>query len=400
MKPLLSILICSIPSRWNSGIALFNKLFTLIGDKNIEILLLGDNKKRTIGEKREALKNVSNGKYFMFIDDDDDLYSVEELYKAAKNDVDVITFKVKCRNADGSEFIVTYGLGNEIEHNTKDGRYLDCKRPPFHQAAWNEKFKQIRFPKLNYAEDWGWAKVANEIAKTEIFIDKILVAYNFDPNVSEAVVKPRRAVVNYASGRYIKIQERLRNTLEGRCDFIGFNPDTLDCPSHAENPYAFKIYAIEEARSRGYEQILWVDASVYAVNDIEPVWEWMESHGGLFLEEAGHWVGNWCPDNVLNYFGTTREKAMKMPMFAGGYCGFDFRTGLAREFFAEWKEAMLNGMFKGSWDETRHDMTCGSIIANKAGLVRLYSPGGQFFSYIGNGYSEPLPTAVFHLQGI
>jgi hypothetical protein len=187
MKPDLSILICSVPSRWEMAKSLYTKILDMVGDKNIEVLLLMDNKKRTIGEKREALKNISRGRYFMFIDDDDDLFSVEEVYEAARTrEVDVITFKVQSRNADGSTYIVTCGLGNEVEHNSVDGNYVDLKRPPFMQSAWNEEFKTIRYPRLNYAEDWGWLQVALAEARTQVFIDKVICAYNFNPSISEA----------------------------------------------------------------------------------------------------------------------------------------------------------------------------------------------------------------------
>lgn len=402
---LLSILIPSIPSRFAMAEKLYNHLLEQVGDKDIEVLLLMDNKRRSIGMKREALKNISNGKYFIFIDDDDWLFSVDEIYEAAKGDADVITFKVRCFNSDGSEFTVTYGLGNEIEHNTENGRYLDCKRPPFSQAAWHEKFKDIIFPSISYAEDWGWAKQANELAKTEMFIDKVLVSYNFDPNISEAVVisTPKQAIVNFATQQYLGIQQRLIDTINqvsgSDCCLFTFNPQTLPCPSHQSNPYAFKIYAIEKAREMGYDQVLWLDASVYAVKNIQPVWDWLDKHG-VFFEEAGHWAGAWSPQRVLDYFGITKEQAMQIPMFSGGYVGLDFRNPIAREFFAEWKEAMLNGMFKGSWDETRHDMVAGSIIAHKRDLVKFYSSGGNFFAYVGNGFSEPKESAVFHLAGI
>ena len=127
----LSILIPSIPSRFGRAKALYEKILNMVGDKQIEILMLTDNKKRTIGEKRESLKNVSNGKYFMFVDDDDDLLDLEDLYNATCEDVDVITFKQLCLNSDKTTFEVTFGLGNKIEHKNIRGRYLDCKRPPF-----------------------------------------------------------------------------------------------------------------------------------------------------------------------------------------------------------------------------------------------------------------------------
>lgn len=194
--PNLSILICSIPSRWDKAKALYNHCLELVGDKNIEVLLFMDNKKRTIGEKREAIKNISNGKYFMFVDDDDSLYSIDSVYAATKEDVDVITFKSKCKNSDGSEYIVSFGLRNEVEHNTNEkGFYVDLKRPPFPQCAWNGfYYKTVHYPKFNYGEDWGWVKKAiNKIPEAsysdaEFHIDEIIHGYNFDPKVSEAEV--------------------------------------------------------------------------------------------------------------------------------------------------------------------------------------------------------------------
>lgn len=210
-----------------------------------------------------------------------------------------------------------------------------------------------------------------------------------------------RAIVNYVTknDHYLSRQQRLAHSLLGKFDgkVFTFLPDELVTLPHSENPYAFKIYAIQKVRDLGYDQILWLDASVYAVKDVSPVFDWLDDKG-IFLEEAGHWCGTWSPDYVLNYFGITKEEAMKMPMFAAGYCGFDFTKSVSIEFFAEWREAMLNGMFKGGWDITRHDMTCGGIIANKRGLLPLYSPGGQFFSYVGPGYGEPKESSVFHLS--
>lgn len=182
----LSILIPSIPSRWAKAVELYNQLCKFIDDKEIELLMLTDNYRRTIGEKRESLKNISNGKYFMFVDDDDSLYSITEIYEACQNDVDVITFKSKCLNADGSSFIVTAGLQHEVEHNTDEGRYLDCNRPPFTQCAWNARFKHIAFPAIDYGEDWEWVKQVLPLAGSEIHIPLVLHGYNFNPETSEA----------------------------------------------------------------------------------------------------------------------------------------------------------------------------------------------------------------------
>lgn len=212
------------------------------------------------------------------------------------------------------------------------------------------------------------------------------------------------AIVNLVTNNeaYIDGQKRLSESLKDKFSgdvFTFIGEESVDAPPHSDNPYAFKVYAIEKVREMGYDQILWLDASVYAVKPVQPVFDWLTDKG-IFLEEAGHWAGTWSPDYVLNYFGITKEQAMAMPMFSAGFCGFDFRRPESIEFFAEWKESMLNGIFRGTWNVSRHDMSCGSIIANKMGLFPSYSKGGHFFSYIGGGYSEPSETSVFHLQGL
>jgi len=142
-----------------------------------------------------------------------------------------------------------------------------------------------------------------------------------------------------------------------------------------------------------------VDASVFTVKDIKAVLDWI-AEKGIFLEEAGHYSGQWCNDAGLQYLQVTRDEAMTMPMFSAGFCGFDFRNPVSVEFFAAWKEAMLNGTFRGSWRDHRHDMAIGSIIANKQGLLPLYSRGGTFFAYVGESFGTPKETVVCLLQGM
>jgi hypothetical protein len=191
----LSILIPSIPSRWAIAQKLYTKISKMCEGKDIEILLFLDNKKRSVGAKRDALVQMSRGKYFMFVDDDDDLISVDEIYQATFQDVDVITFKQLSvsPNKDKTPFVVTFGLGNENEINVNrqmttitETVFSDCKRPPYHICAWNQTFKKYRFPESSYGEDWEWVQQCIAEAKTEVFIDKILHRYNYDQNVSEA----------------------------------------------------------------------------------------------------------------------------------------------------------------------------------------------------------------------
>lgn len=183
----LSILIPSIPSRFDTLQKLCSKVLAFAENKDVEVLCIIDNRVKSIGEKRDNLVQCCNGKYFMFIDDDDDVENLDDVYEATFLDVDVITFKSECQNVDGSKFIVTHSINNEIEHNTNEnGMYLDCKRPAWHCNAWSAKFKDFRFPFVSYGEDWGWLKQFHELPKTEHFIDKIIYYYNYDPKKTEA----------------------------------------------------------------------------------------------------------------------------------------------------------------------------------------------------------------------
>lgn len=178
-----------------------------------------------------------------------------------------------------------------------------------------------------------------------------------------------------------RLVESLRYNWPGHLmAFIG--EDTCGAPLHEENPYAFKIYAIEKALEAGYTQILWVDSSCFAIQPIQPVFDHIAEHGYI-MQDAGHMVGTWANDRTLKYFDLTRDEAMDIRCYGNaGFLGLDFETKDAREFFHAWKQSMLAGMFKGNWtnkdnsessDERcsghRHDMSCGSIIAHRGEMV-------------------------------
>jgi len=175
--------------------------------------------------------------------------------------------------------------------------------------------------------------------------------------------------------------------------------ESVGSPYHQNNPYAFKLYAIEHARKMGYEKVLWLDASVIFVKHSKPLFDWIESKG-FFFEEAGHLVGTWCNDRTLEYFGISRDEANQMPMFSAGFTGLDFANPIAVEFFDKWKQSMLDGQFLGEWSNHRHDMTCASIIANKMGLLKDYSSGGNYFAYVGSGYGEQKESVICNLLGV
>ena len=69
--PKLSILTPAVWTRPDTPAKLADRVASLAGAEQVEHLVLFDDKKRTIGAKRQALLQISRGDYIAFVDDDD-----------------------------------------------------------------------------------------------------------------------------------------------------------------------------------------------------------------------------------------------------------------------------------------------------------------------------------------
>ena len=95
-----------------------------------------------------------------------------------------------------------------------------------------------------------------------------------------------------------------------------------------------------------------------------------------------------------------------------GFLGLDFDTEISNEFFNQWKQSMLDGMFKGEWSNInntesqdarclghRHDMSCGSAIRHRLGM-KLQS-GMDYLQYVDDNNRTPNNDSVcFFAQGL
>ena len=185
-EPLFSILTPSVPERINSHLKpLLEKIEKQIGDKRVEHVILLDNKKRSIGMKREALVEIAKGKYMAFVDDDDDISDdyVSSILEAIKTNPDVVTFKQKCLVNDNHPSIINFSLKNKVNQEYYPGGVID--RKPFHVCAWKSSIgKKYKFTDKNYSEDWFWAEQLVKEAKTEIHVDKVLHTYVYNDKIS------------------------------------------------------------------------------------------------------------------------------------------------------------------------------------------------------------------------
>jgi len=179
-------------------------------------------------------------------------------------------------------------------------------------------------------------------------------------------------------------------------------------PTHEEAPYAFKPYAFQRARTLGFDQAIWLDASVWLHRKpLDDVWARIDEDG-WYLEPDGNMVGNWIGDRQLGLVGISRDQAMEIPLFEGKMIGLDFRNETACTFLDEWTDLADRGAFNGRWDNAdrfessdercrghRHDIACGSPIAVRLGMS--YQP----FKRVGfPGDGDPGDEIVVMAEGM
>lgn len=99
-----------------------------------------------------------------------------------------------------------------------------------------------------------------------------------------------RSVVNVATGRYVRGQERLTEWLSANGEndyFVWRDQLPAGCPPHAEIPYAFKAYALSAAIASGAKTLLWADAAVVPVKPLDDLWARIERDGYWISDQAG-----------------------------------------------------------------------------------------------------------------
>jgi len=188
----LSILICTVPSRLES---LGNLIFDLnhqIVASPVEFIYLGDNKRMSVGAKRNNLLALARGEWLSFVDDDDMVtdHYVKTLLETIKNNPDkkVICFK-GTQNTNGStdltfKFNRKYGMNHRVVNDGPQFRGM----VPNHLCVWKSEIaKKERFQEVNLGEDHRWATKMLEyyIEEDQVLLDDFLYHYEFDKQNSE-----------------------------------------------------------------------------------------------------------------------------------------------------------------------------------------------------------------------
>lgn len=194
--------------------------------KEVEILVLVDNKTQALGDKRNVLIDIAQGEYVVFIDDDDkiaDTY-MDDILKAAESKPDVICFKALVTINGSKGKICKYSRSFKQDRNTFNG----YERLPNHIPAIKRTIAlQVPFPSIKYGEDRSFARMVHPLLKTEVFIDKVLYYYHYNELTTiaqedvPAVIRKRKLlmpavadVVILSNGKTRELREMTQNAID------------------------------------------------------------------------------------------------------------------------------------------------------------------------------------------
>lgn len=179
----LSILVATVPNRIdNFYLRLMKDLINQTKDySNVELIALFDNKKISIGKKRDELLRLANGEYLVFIDDDDHIspdYVSDIIKMLEKNPgTDCVVFDSMTSINSEAPILCKYGIEFEytgIVNNVWKGK-------PAHTMVYKSEIaKRHNYTNMQNGEDIDWVKRACIDISHQTRIDKVLYYYDAD----------------------------------------------------------------------------------------------------------------------------------------------------------------------------------------------------------------------------
>lgn len=187
----LSVLVCSVHTRFDTFSPriqkqLFNQYNALneLDQQRVEILVLTDNKQMMLGHKRNKMIELAQGKYIVFVDDDDRVADdyLQSLLDATASDADSIVFQAEVSLNGEKPRLCYYSKDVKQDYNTANAYH----RIPNHICCIKKAVSlKSSFPNVLYGEDAGYGKVLLPHLKTEHKIDKVLYYYDYNANTTE-----------------------------------------------------------------------------------------------------------------------------------------------------------------------------------------------------------------------
>jgi glycosyltransferase involved in cell wall biosynthesis len=183
---LFSVLIPSLERRKIKLERLLNVLHPQM-QKEVELIVLTDNGEKTIGTKRNELLQKARGEYIAFVDDDDlvEPYYISEILQALEQKPDVVGLHLKYFENNilkGFAFhSLRYNQWWDEPHPTIKGMRNYYRNPNHLNPVKREYALATKFPEKNFAEDKEYSERILEYLKTEVYVEKNLYHYLYEP---------------------------------------------------------------------------------------------------------------------------------------------------------------------------------------------------------------------------
>jgi len=228
------------------------------------------------------------------------------------------------------------------------------------------------------------------------------------------------SVCDKNSGVYAKSLDRLEESLDRHAKGIdrliwrGSLPP--GSPTHQAVPYGFKAYALMEAKRQGYDLVIWADANTWLIRDIDPVFDYIEKHGYMFLANYGEAgiIGKWSSDACIAAFGKTREEAFEMKEIMACCFGLDLRKENCNKFLQKYYDCASDGVtYLGAWHNDkhqvsvsdkvkghRHDQTVASLTLHELDMLDWLVPYESFLYYWDDNWGNVKSSIVFFKRGM
>lgn len=207
MSITLSILVPTVPNRIdNYYLRIMTDLIKQTAPySDIELIALFDNKKRSIGKKRDEMLSLAKGEYLVFVDDDDRLSPdyVKDIMSTlyANPDTDCVVFDCICKVNSGPDKLCKYGI--EFEYGDILGD-KEWRGKPAHTMVYKSSIaKRHRFTDIGNGEDIDWVKRACQDIRIQTRIDKVLYYYDAEyATTSETASLPDEFIRRQLEARF------------------------------------------------------------------------------------------------------------------------------------------------------------------------------------------------------
>lgn len=114
------------------------------------------------------------------------------------------------------------------------------------------------------------------------------------------------------------------------------------CLEHCHVPYAFKVCAFKEAQALGYKKVLWLDALIEPLKNLQPLFDHLDKYPCIYRYSL-YPFQSIVTEEIIEDFQLSNKEINACYHIASGILGFNFSSKAARQSLADWHEAVLRG---------------------------------------------------------